>query len=331
MIKETKATISLIQYNDTVCNRLESTNAAEVLDKIDPQYVNWVNVSHVADAEALNAVAEKFNLHHLLIEDVQNINHPPKSEEYDDCIFITLKMLNIDTKRDDIKQEQVSFVLGAHFLISFQEQEDDIFDPVRERVIQSKGRIRGRKADYLLYRLMDQIVGDYYNVSEFVGQKIDALENKIINNTVDRPIRRILQTKKRINRLKRLILPVREAMKKFVKEEVVQVESSSLDYFQDVYDHLNHVVENIESYREVIQSLFDIHASNESNSMNQVMKTLTVISTIFIPLTFLTGVYGMNFAYMPGLQNPDGFTIVMLASLAVPIAMLIYMRKKKWF
>lgn len=326
-----KAIISLLQYSDTLCNDIETGSADDILAKVDPKYVNWINVSRVTDIDALQKVANKFDLHHLLIEDVQDTDHPPKSEEYDDYLFLTLKMLNIDKAKDDIKQEQVSFVLGSHFVISFQEHEDDIFDPVRERVLQSKGRIRGRGSDYLLYRLMDQIVDDYYNVTEFVGVKIDVLENKIINNLVERPTRRILQTKKRLNQLKRLILPVREAMKKFVKEEVEQVDKSSLDYFQDVYDHLDHVVENVESYREVIQSLFDIHAANESNNMNQVMKTLTVISTIFIPLTFISGVYGMNFEYMPGLKNPDGFYIVMGASLAIPIAMLIYMQKKKWF
>jgi magnesium transporter len=321
--------LEMIRYDRASYDRFNNLSIQEIIKSLDPEKVSWINVDGLDDTITLEKLQEHFCLHTLLIEDVVN-DQRPKAEEYEDYLFFTLKMLyRIEGKHIDY--EQISFVLGSNYLLSFQEKEGDLFDSFRERIRLDQGRVRKQHADYLLYRLLDVIVDNYYTVLDNIGEQIEEIETEIEKGSTDHTFKQIQSLKKELIFLRKAVYPLRDAMSKLVKGETSFVRDATIRYFSDIYDHIVHLIDSLDTYKDLTSGLMDIHINTQNNKMTEVMKVLAVISTIFIPLTFIAGVYGMNFEYMPELTSRWGYPITCAAMLLVGGGMLMYFKRKKWF
>ncbi len=321
--------LELISYNRDSHVRIDNLSPDELLQKMQPDCVNWINVDGLSNLEILEKLQTHFSLHSLLIEDVLN-DQRPKSEEFDHYLFFTLKMLY---RIDDtcIDYEQISFVLGPNFLLSFQEKEGDLFDGFRDRIRLDLGKVRKKQSDYLLYRLIDIIVDNYYNVLDRIGDLIEETEDDAYENPSYKTFHEIQSLKKELIFLRKALYPLREALSKIVKGESGFIHDDNLPFFADVYDHVAHLIDSLDTYKDLTSSLLDIHINAMNTRMNEVMKVLTVISTIFMPLTFIVGVYGMNFEYLPELGWRWGYFVVWAIMIAIVVGMLLFFRRKKWF
>lgn len=332
---ESKVILELIQYDEKNHAKFEDLPIAELIANIKPHQVNWINVDGLHEKSIVQKIADHFCLHTLLVDDITS-DHQPKVEEYDDYLFFTLKML-YRIEEDKIEYEQISFVLGKEYLLSFQEKEGDLFGQLRDRIRLDQGRVRKKHADYLLYRLVDIIVDNYYSVLDAIGQKIETIEDEIYKNSTDQQFRNIQKLKKELIYLRKALYPLRDAMSKFIKDESGFIEPANIRYFGDVYDHVVHLIDSLDTYKDLTSALMDIYINTLNTRMNEVMKLLTVFSTIFMPLTFIVGVYGMNFHTnksiynMPELESPYGYPIVMGVMVLIVIAMIRYFKFKKWF
>jgi magnesium transporter len=324
-----KIILELIRYDRDRHMRHDNLTADELFKEIDPQQVNWVNLDCLHDSTIIEKIQSHFCLHALVIDDILG-DQRPKSEEYEDYLFFTMKMLyRIDGF--EIDYEQVSFVLGSHFLISFQEKEGDIFEGFRERIKQDLGKVRKKKADYLLYRLLDIIIDSYYTVLDRIGDIIDEIEEEIHSNPSNKNFNKIQQLRKELIYLRRAVFPLREALNKIIKGESVFVEEENLRYYSDIYDHVVHLTDSLDIYKDLTSSLLDVHMNTLNTRMNEVMKVLAVISTIFMPLTFIVGIYGMNFDHMPELKWHYGYFGVLGFMAILAVFMLAFFKRKKWF
>jgi len=321
--------LELISYNRENYFKHESLNADELLSNLQFDHVNWVNLDGLNNQDIIEKLQARFSLHALLIDDVL-ADQRPKAEEYEGYLFFTLKMLYRITGME-IDYEQVSFVLGNNFLISFQEKEGDLFDGFRDRIRLDLGKVRKKQADYLLYRLIDIIVDNYYNVLDRVGDLIEEIEENVYENPSNKTFHEIQLLKKELIYLRKALYPLREALSKVVKGESEFILDENIRYFSDVYDHVSHLIDSLDTYKDLTSSLLDIHINAMNTKMNEVMKVLTVISTIFMPLTFIVGVYGMNFDIMPELKWPFGYYGVWAFMIFLVIGMLIFFKRKKWF
>jgi len=325
-----KLFIEAFGYNSNNCVEKDLSDVEEALEFINSESITWINLNglnHVKDIEKLGNL---FNLHPLVLEDIVNISQRPKIDEYADYLFVVLKMLYKD-KNANIISEQVSFILGKNYVLSFQEAEGDVFENVRNRIRNSKGRIRGLGSDYLLYSLIDAVTDHYFIVIENIGEKIEALEDNLFNDqSKDEISQQIQDLKREILKFRRAIFPLREIINRIEKNDNSLILDNTLEYFRDVYDHIIQVTENIDIYREMILGLRDMHMTSISNKMNEVMKVLTIIATIFIPLTFIAGIYGMNFDNIPELHYKYGYFILWGIMIALFITMLLYFKRKKW-
>src|SRR6478736_1768641 len=300
--------LELIQYNEKDFASYVNLGVDELLTKQKPDRVNWVNLDGLSDTTIINKIGEHYSLHSLLVEDISK-DQQPKVEEYDDYLFFSLKML-YRIEKNVIDYEQISFVLGKNFLISFQEKEGDLFKPLRDRMRLDQGRVRKQKADYLLYRLIDIIVDNYYIVLDSIGQQIEQIEDNIYRDSARHEFREIQRLKKELIYLRKALYPLRDAMNKLVKDDSGFIDSSSSRFFSDVYSHVAHLIDSLDTYRDLTSGLMDIYINTLNTRMNEVMKVLTIISTIFIPLTFIVGIYGMNFDFMPELHSTYGYPVV---------------------
>ncbi len=321
--------LELIQYNEKDYAMQADIPVDELLTQFKPGEVNWINVDGLHDKSIVLKLGEHFCLHSLLIEDILS-DHTPKAEEFDDHLFFTMKML-YSIKDAKIDYEQISFVLGKDFLLSFQEKEGDLFGSFRERIKQSSGRVRTRKADYLLYRLIDIIVDNYYTVLDEVGAQIEKVEDDIYGSPTDKEFQKIQKIKKELIYLRKALYPLRDALSKLTKDETGFIDQANIRYFGDVYDHVVHLIDSLDTYKDLTSSLMDIHINTQNTRMNEVMKVLTIISTIFMPLTFIVGIYGMNFEFMPELHSKWGYPGVMIIMALLVFAMLRFFKFKKWF
>ena len=322
--------LEMISFNEKSFSRVENIPIDEILEKCDRQSINWINVDGLSDSGVIKKVGDYFNLHYLLLEDILNTDHRPKVDEYDDHLFLTMKML-YRMEGDEIDYEHISFVLGKDFLLSFQEKEGDIFNNLRERIKSDTGIFRKRGADYLLYRLVDTIVDSYYTVLENVGYKLEALEENISTNPTIKDFRQIQELKKEFIYLRKVVYPLREALNKIMKNESGFIESATLKYYSDVYDHVIHLIDSLDTYKDLTSTLMDLYMNTINYKMNEVMKLLTIITTIFIPLSFVAGIYGMNFENMPELTWHYGYYEVLGVMGLILIGMIFYFRYKKWF
>ncbi len=326
-----KITVSVIDYDD---QRMEEVTLGEVNEcttYLDRSSVTWFNFDGIHDAEVIHKVGELFGLHELMLEDIMNTKHRPKLEEFEGCLFLTMKMLSLNPKQHKIDIEQVSIVLGERWVLSFQERPGDIFEPIRERIRKEKGRVRYRHTDYLVYLLIDSVVDHYFIITEHIESLIGELESEIHEKPSQESIQAIQRLKKDLIFLRKAIVPLRSEVAALAGGNPGMVEERNLRYFRDVQDHIVHVLESLESSRDMLNTLLDIYHSTLSTRMNEVMKTLTIISTIFIPLTFIAGIYGMNFEHMPELSWKYGYYAVLGGMAAIVVAMLLYFKKvKKW-
>lgn len=264
------------------------------------------------------------------MEDIANTGQRPKIEDFVDYIFVVLKMLDYDEKESEITVEQLSLILGPSWAISFQENVGDVFDPIRERIRGDQGRIRKMGSDYLVYALIDAVVDNYFIALERIGEKIEDIEDELVANPVPETLRAIHNLKRQMIVLRKSVWPLREVISRLERWESKLISKSTDIYLRDVYDHTIQVIDAIETYRDMLSGMLDIYLSSVSNRMNEVMKVLTIIATIFIPLTLVAGIYGMNFNYMPELKLSWGYPLVLSIMLAIGIVMLLYFRKKKW-
>lgn len=331
-VHQGEARISLVDYtheyaHEMVCGQLE-----DCLKYRDTESRSWIRVEGLHDIKLIEQVGKHFDLHPLLLEDILNTTQRPKAEDFTDYIFLTAKILTLDPAHQDLVKEQVSFVLGKKYLLSFQEKSSNVFTPIRDRILTGLGRVRKLKDDYLFYLLIDLVVDNYFVVTKALDDIIHKLEEEVIENCADEEtLKKIQKHRKQLIGLRKEVIPLREAIGKIEKLDSPLVEVETDRYFSDVLDHTLRIIDSIEIYRETLNNVLEIHLLNSSNKMNQVMKVLTIISTIFMPLTFIVGVYGMNFDFMPELHYRYSYPIVILFMIVVVIIMLNYFRKKDWF
>ena len=325
-----KLFIESFDYNKEQCTIKELSNIQESFEYKHTDSITWINLNGLNHVGEIEKLGEHYEIHPLVLEDIVNISQRPKIDEYDDYLFVVLKMLYYD-ENEKLVSEQVSFILGKNYVLSFQESEGDVFDSVRDRIRNAKGRVRTMHADYLLYVLIDAIVDHYFSVIEVLSDKIEDFETAIFAGKVDKDISQKIQNLKReILRVRRAIFPLREVVSRIEKNENKLILKKTITYYRDIYDHLIQVTENIDIYREMIWSLMDMYMTTISNKMNEVMKVLTIMATIFIPLTFIAGIYGMNFEYIPELQYKYSYFILWGVMIVIFIGMLFYFKRKKW-
>ena len=325
-----KVRIRVMDYTATEYHEEEIQKIDECFKYRDTETVTWINIDGLHDIDLIKDVGDYFGLHPLLLEDVLNTGGRPKMEVFEDHLFIVMRMHGMNHEATNLVSEQISFVLGKNWVLSFQEAQGDVFDDFRRRVQDNKALARKYQADYLLYRLIDTVVDNYFTVLEHVSEAAEQLESDVIEDPDEESLERILQGRKRLLFLRRTIFPLREAVSMLEKEAGNLISKHTARYLRDVQDHVIQVTESIEILRDVANSIMELHMSGVSNRMNEVMKVLTIIATIFIPLTFIAGIYGMNFHNMPELTWPYGYYYALLAMLILVIGMLFYFRKKKW-
>jgi magnesium transporter len=332
--------ITLIEYDRAHLEERTITNTAELLPRLDNQRITWINIDGLGDIDVLKTLGAQFNLHPLALEDVLATGQRPKLEQYEGYLFIIAQMLYLNENKQ-MCGEQVSMFLGKNFLITLQEEGDfDVFEPVRARIRKANGSIRKQGADYLAYALLDSIVDHYYPVLESIGASIDQIEDKLVEAPQGNPVGDLHRYKRTLTQIRRFIWPVRDLVNAMMHEETGLVNKGTKVYLRDCYDHTVQLMDLVESYRDVLSGLMELYLSSVGIRTNEIMKVLTVISSIFIPLTFIVGVYGMNFARevdgkklpwnMPELYQPWGYLSVMLLMLGLAIFQLFYFKKRRW-
>jgi magnesium transporter len=291
----------------------------------------WVNVVGLGQVEVLEKLGEGFGLHPLFLEDILNTEQRPKIEDMGDYVFVVLKSLEETGKPDgEVEVEQISLVLGPDYVLAFQEREGDLFAPVQERLRSGKGRMRKMGADYLAYALIDTIVDGYFVVLEGLGETMEFQEEEVVTAPTTQTLQVIHHMKRDLVELRRAVWPLREIIGRLERGESPLIQGTTRIYLRDVYDHTIQVIDTVETLRDICSGMLDIYLSSISNRMNEVMKVLTIIATIFIPLTFIAGVYGMNFKFMPELSQRWGYPLVWAVMIGVATVMLVYFRRKRW-
>ena len=324
--------IILIDYDEDNAVRKVDITPNACAPYIGTNTVSWMDIQGLGSETVLKQVGEIFNLHPLLLEDVVNVPQRPKLEDYNNQLLVISQMVRLKEDESGFDTEQVSFVLGKRYLLSFQEEElQDCFEIVRDRIRTSQGRVRKSGADYLTYLLLDTIIDGYFPVVEHYEDRIEALEDVIISNPDRDTMQEIYDVRRELLALRRLIWPMRNVLNLLMRDHHGIVSDEVQIYFRDSYDHVIQILEIIEAYRELAASLMDVYMSTMGNKLNEIMKFLTVISTIFIPLTFIVGVYGMNFENMPELKGEWSYFMVWLVMLAVAGGLIFYFWRKGWF
>jgi len=322
--------IRLIDYYEDRFEERDLKTIDECLAYKGKESVTWVNVDGLHDINLISDIGKFFDLHPLVLEDIVNTEQRPKMDDYEEYIFIVSKMLYYDAELHEIQFEQLSLILCNNFVISFQENEGDVFEPVRERLRKGKGKIRKMGPDYLLYALMDALVDSYFHVLENIGERVTELEENLVADPEPDILQSIHEFKQELIFLRRSVWPLRELISSLERGETDLIDEKTTIFFRDVYDHTIQVIETVETYRDIVSGMMDLFLSSVSNRMNEVMKMLTVIATIFIPLTFIAGIYGMNFQYMPELGWHWGYPTALFVMLVIGVLMLIWFRKKRF-
>jgi magnesium transporter len=329
--KVDKIKIRILDYDESRFEEKEAKTIEESFPFKDKPTVTWINIDGLHQVDIIEKMGAHFGLHPLLLEDVVNTTQRPKMEDYGDYIFIVLKMLYRQDENDtEIEAEQVSLILGSNFVISLQEREGDVFEPVRDRIRKSKGRIRKAGADYLAYALIDAIVDQYFIILERVGEKIEDTEQQLATNPSPGTLQCIRELKNEMIFIRKSVWPLRELINGLQRGESTLIHESTGAYLRDVYDHTIQIIDTVESYRDMISGMVDVYLSSISNKMNAVMKVLTIFASIFIPLTFFAGVYGMNFNYLPELEWHWSYFGFWGVVILVGGSMVVYFKRKKW-
>lgn len=334
-----KCKITMMCYDEKEFFEKELENIEDCIPLLIKKNVTWVNIDGVHDTDVIARAGTVFGFHPLVLEDIAHTEQRPKFDDYEDYYYIVLKMLQFDEScvdDDKICSEQVSIILSKNFVVTFQETEGDVFNIIRERIRTAKGRIRKMGNDYLTYCLMDAITDFYFVILEKIGDNIEIIEEEMLEQYSPQTIKKIYELKRQAIFLRKAVWPLRELIAKLMRSESKIITKTTQLYLRDLYDHTVQIIDNIESERDVISGLLDIYLSSLSNRMNEVMKVLTIISTIFIPLTFIAGIYGMNFNTasspfnMPELNWKYGYFFCLFLMAVIAITMLIFFKKKKW-
>ncbi|APV43991.1 magnesium transporter [Dehalogenimonas formicexedens] len=324
-----KTRLRLFDYNESQLLEKDLGGVEEAFPFRDTASVTWINVDGLQETATIEQLGKHFGLHPLVLEDIVNTEQRPKVEDFETYIYVVLKMLYRDPQ-GEIEAEQVSLILGNNFVLSFQEGGGDAFESIRERLRKNKGMLRKLGADYLLYGLIDAIVDNYFGVLESFGEVTDSLEEDVLVSPTTETLSTIKTLKSELLFLRRSIWPMREVVSGLRNSESTLVKANTRVYFQDIYDHVIQVMDGVDNSREILSDLLDIYLSSVSNRLNEVIKVLTIIATIFIPLTFIAGVYGMNFDFMPELHWHWGYFIVLGIMATAAINLLLFFRRKKW-
>ncbi|MGB5287332.1 MAG: magnesium/cobalt transporter CorA [Ignavibacteriaceae bacterium] len=323
--------IRVIDYDKSNLHEDELKNISDGTEFKEKNTVTWINIDGLHDSELMKEIGETFDLHPLLIEDIMNTDQRPKLQESDNNLFIVLKMLRYDDTNETLKAEQLSLVIGKTFLLTFQEQVGDVFEPVRERIRKQKGRIRATSIDYLAYALLDTVVDNYIYIIERFGEKIEDMEELVLGNPEPNVMEQLSNYRKEMNFLRKSIRPAKEAITHLSKLDTDLINQKTIPFLKDLEDLILQASEAIDTYREMLSDQMNLYNSALSNKMNDIMKVLTIFAAIFIPLTFIAGIYGTNFEYLPELHFKYSYYIFWGVMIAVALALLIFFKRKKWF
>lgn len=327
--KEEKVRLTLIQYNEKDFTEQDFFSVEELLGHMQPGFVKWINVDGIHRLNVIEELGRRFNIHPLTLEDLVHVESRPKFEDYDNYVVAIMKMLYYD---NHVHSEHLGIVLFEDTVISFQEPHGgDAFDIIRTRLRQAKGRVRKMQADYLAYALIDAVVDTYFNILEKVGEKVNALDEEILETSHNRASLRLHDLKREVIFLRKQLSPAREMINNIVRNETDLIKESNDAYLRDLQDHIIRALDTVETYREMLAGITDVYMNNYSYKMNQAIKALTVISSIFIPVTFIAGVYGMNFKYMPELDSPYGYWITWGVMLSLMVGMGVYFKRRNWW
>jgi magnesium transporter len=324
------AKITITRYNEhTIAERqVDSFTECQLVG--DPGEVTWINVTGISRVNDLEKVGECFKIHPLVLEDILEVGQRPKVEDYDDYLYIVLNAIQPVAEGEKLVAEEISLVLGAHYLLSFYSGNDDIYAPIRERLLQAKGRVRKLGADYLAYSLIDLVVDNYFVELEKFGDQMESLEDEVVARPSPQILRVVHRFKNDMIMLRKSLWPLREVIARLERRESPLISENLGNYFRDVYDHTVIAIDTVETYRDILSGMLDIYLSSMSNRLNEIMKVLTIIATIFMPLTFITSLYGMNFKHMPELQWEYGYYGVIGMVVVIAVSMLEYFRRKHW-
>lgn len=329
-VLETECRITLIDYSREKIEEQAVSSIEELLPYKDRDTVTWVNIEGLKNVALIESIGTAFNIHPLVLEDILNTHQRPKFEEYDNYLYIVLKGLSLRDERLSVYYEQISIIVLDNFIFTFKEVQDELFSPINKRLKNGKGKIRSLGTDYLTYAILDMIVDQNFVLLETLDEFLDSIEDELLTNPTTKTLTFIQQLKRELISIRRSVLPVRDLLNAMLRSDSPLIHERVHIYLRDVHDHALRISESIESYRDILSGLLDIYVSSVSNKMNEIMKILTVFASIFIPLTFIAGIYGMNFEYMPELKWKWAYPALWVSFITIPVVLLVYFRKKRW-
>ncbi len=323
-----KIKITLIEYNDTEYFEEQYFDLADCLSHVKPNMIKWINVEGLHDTDLIEKLGKFYNIHPLTLEDIVHVDQRAKFEDFEHYVVAIMRMINYTT---EVESEQLAIVLCENTVISFQEPHGgDAFDIIRNRLRTCKGRVRKLGADYLAYALMDAVVDCYFTAIEKIGDRIEVIEEEIISDSDKKSILELYRLKREMIYLRKQVWPMRDLINNMIRSETILINASSDIYLRDLSDHVTRIIDTVETYRDLLSGIMDIYLSTNANKMNEVMKVLTIMSSIFIPITFMVGVYGMNFDNMPELKTQHGYYVLWGVMLTTVIGLLVYFKRRKW-
>jgi len=328
---ENKVIVNYLEYDiDDIKSELNKSGRDIILHPFNENRIQWYDIRGLHDENLIKLISAKFKMHPLAVEDAVDVYQRPSYNEFEHGHFISLKQLSYDQSSLTVKRQALSIYFGKAFVITFQQDNDDVFKTVRHRLEAGKGRIRGSKADYLAYALVDYVVDSYYSVMDTIEEEIEELE-EIVSNDVDKMDKsKIYTLKKQMLKIRRSVAPLREAINLFSRSDSDLIDQHTITYVRDVYDHTIQIIDGVDAQRDVLSGLQDLYISEISLKMNKIMQFLTIITAVFVPLSFLTGLYGMNFEYIPELKYHNGYFMLWGGMIAMVIGMFIYFKHKRW-
>lgn len=328
---ESECKITVTQYNADTLTRDEITSIAELQHLRNAELITWVNVDGLSDIHIVESIGQELNIHPLVLEDILSTHQRPKLEEYEDFLYMVIKGISLNQEKNfSLQYEQISILLLANYVVTFKEKADDTFDSIHNHLQNCNGRLRQFGSDYLAYVILDTIVDEYFVVEDSLDDVIDPLEDDILFNSSKEMLQTVQQIRRGLISMKRNVSPLRELLATIQRIDTPLLQEKTLRYYGDVYDHVLRVTDSLESYRERISAMHDIYLSSISNKLNETMKILTIFASIFIPLTFIAGIYGMNFEYMPELKWRWAYPALWVIFITISLGLLYYFKKKRW-
>lgn len=325
-----ESSISVIDYSKENIEERSILSIDEILPYLDSNTVTWLNIEGLNNIEPIESVGRILNIHPLVLEDILNTHQRPKFEEHDDYLYIVLKRLSVENQALSIGYEQISILVLNNLVVTFKEKKDEFFAPLKQRLRNSSGRFRTMGTDYLTYAILDTIVDQMFFILDSIDESIETTEEKLLTNPASEALTNIQQIKRELVYIRKSFSPMRELLAEILRSDTTLVHEKTRIYFRDVYDHVLRITETVESHKDMLSGLLDIYMSSVSNKMNEVMKVLTVFASIFIPLTFIAGIYGMNFEYMPELKWKWAYPTLWVSFISIPVVLIIYFKRKKW-